>query len=333
MFGTPPSSSAFYSSSTTTLGASSSPAFGASSASSFGSSSSPIGGFRFSRPGPGGFVSAGRADPFESTSRPSQPAFGSVISTPSGTSNPPAFGSTSMPGFGSTTSSPSFGTSSTPAFGGTIDPALGAQSTPAFRASSTPAFGSTTTPAFGNIGSEFGVSSTPTSAFGSGGASGSSSTTGFGASRTPAINFGSSPAGFAQSASATTRTFGTTGFGQPSFVAPRWGSRVTPYRATTEVETAGGQLTKLESVSAMPEYKEKSHEELRWKDYQVGDKGQQTSAGQSLGGALAKQIRCLPNCLNLLRPQVRLPLPILVKLKQVDQARFLEHQTCPSSLH
>jgi len=34
-----------------------------------------------------------------------------------------------------------------------------------------------------------------------------------------------------------------------------------------------GQTAKLESISAMPVYKDKSHEELRWEDYQLGDKG------------------------------------------------------------
>lgn len=53
------------------------------------------------------------------------------------------------------------------------------------------------------------------------------------------------------------------------------GSRVTPYAQTPETDgTSGAQAGgKLESISAMPAYKEKSHEELRWEDYQAGDKG------------------------------------------------------------
>ncbi|KAJ4825205.1 hypothetical protein Tsubulata_024456 [Turnera subulata] len=316
MFGAPQSSSAF---STPTFGASSSPAFGASSAPapSFGGSSSPFGGSSGfgQKPSFGGFGSTGQANPFGSTSQPSQPAFGGGVfgsTTPFGASSQPAFGAASTPTFGSTsmpafssTNSPSFGTISTPTFGATSAPGFGAQSTSAFGASSAPAFGSTTTPTFGNTGLAFGVSSTPT--FGSGGAFGSSSTSAFGASSTPGFNFASST-GFAQSASAigsspfastpssfgaqtssfgaqaTTPAFGTTNFGQPSFGAQRGGTRVTPYTATTEAENAGGQLAKLESISAMPAYKEKSHEELRWEDYQLGDKGGQTSAGQSLGG-------------------------------------------------
>jgi nuclear pore complex protein Nup98-Nup96 len=37
--------------------------------------------------------------------------------------------------------------------------------------------------------------------------------------------------------------------------------------------TSGQPAAKLNSISAMPAYKEKSHEELRWEDYQRGDKG------------------------------------------------------------
>lgn len=46
---------------------------------------------------------------------------------------------------------------------------------------------------------------------------------------------------------------------------------------TPTAEADGGTGTqpagKLESISAMPVYKDKSHEELRWEDYQLGDKG------------------------------------------------------------
>ena len=69
-------------------------------------------------------------------------------------------------------------------------------------------------------------------------------------------------------APATTPTLGSPGFGQSAFGAQCTGSRVAAYAATTETESTG----KLESISAMPVYKEKSHEELRWEDYQSGDK-------------------------------------------------------------
>lgn len=53
------------------------------------------------------------------------------------------------------------------------------------------------------------------------------------------------------------------------------GSRVVSYAPTAEAEggTGAQPAGKLESISAMPMYKDKSHEELRWEDYQKGDKG------------------------------------------------------------
>jgi nuclear pore complex protein Nup98-Nup96 len=52
------------------------------------------------------------------------------------------------------------------------------------------------------------------------------------------------------------------------------GSRFTPYKVTIE-EDGGKTPGKLHSISAIPAYKQKSHEELRWEDYQQGDKGMQ----------------------------------------------------------
>lgn len=76
-------------------------------------------------------------------------------------------------------------------------------------------------------------------------------------------------------AQATTPTFGSSGFGQSGFGGQRGGSRVAPYTPTTEADSGSGTQPagKLESISAMPVYKDKSHEELRWEDYQQGDKG------------------------------------------------------------
>ncbi|KAF8402371.1 hypothetical protein HHK36_013326 [Tetracentron sinense] len=297
--------------STPTFGASSSPAFGssmpafgASSTPAFGSSTSSFGGSSLfgQKPAFGGFGSTPtQTSPFGSTFQQTQPAFGSNLfgsSTPFGASSQPAFGATN-----------------TPAFGAASTPSFGATSSPSFGATSTPAFGSATTPAFGSTGTAFGVSSAP--AFGSGGAFGASSTPAFGASSTPAFgasstpsfSFGSSPA-FGQSSSAfssspfgttpspfgaqsspfgaqtTTPTFGSTGFGQTAFGAQRGGSRVAPYTPTAEVDGVSGTQPsgKLESISAMPVYKDKSHEELRWEDYQLGDKGGPNPTGQSAGG-------------------------------------------------
>ncbi|KAK6250875.1 hypothetical protein SCA6_004880 [Theobroma cacao] len=320
VFGAAQSSSPF--SSTTAFGASSSPAFGSSipafgssSTTAFGSSSSSFGGSSvFGQKPAFGFGSTPtQSSPFGSTAQQSQPAFGSGIF---GSSTP--FGSTQS-AFGSST--PAFGATSTPAFGATSTPAFGATSTPAFGATSTPAFGSTGSPAFGSTGTAFGVSNAPV--FGSGGtfgassipafgtsstpAFGASSTPAFGASSTPSFSFGSSPA-FAQSTSAfgsspfgttafgaqsspfgaqsSAPAFGSTSFGQSPFGGQRGGSRVAPYTPTTEADSGSGTqpAAKLESISAMPVYKDKSHEELRWEDYQLGDKGGPQPAAQPSGG-------------------------------------------------
>lgn len=78
-------------------------------------------------------------------------------------------------------------------------------------------------------------------------------------------------------AQTTTPTFGSSpGFGQQTgFGAQGGGSRLTPFTSTPEegASSTAGQTAKLESISAMPAYKDKSHEELRWEDYQRGDKG------------------------------------------------------------
>ncbi|KAL0697562.1 hypothetical protein Bca4012_053684 [Brassica carinata] len=260
--------------SSTPFGASSTPSFGATSTPSFGASSTP--------------------------------AFGATSTPAFGTSNQPAFGTSNQPAFGAT-STPAFGASPTPAFGSTGNTfgntgfgsggAFGASSTPAFGASSTPAFGASNTPAFGAAGAPaFGSSSSP--------AFGASSTPTFGASSTSSFSFGSSPAfgqstsafgssAFgstpspfgAQGAQASTPTFGSSGFGQSPFGGQQQGgSRAVPYAPTVEADTASGTPAgKLESISAMPAYKDKSHEELRWEDYQRGDKGGPRPAGQTPG--------------------------------------------------
>ncbi|KAG5223103.1 nuclear pore complex protein [Salix suchowensis] len=229
---------------------------------------------------------------------PTQSAFGTASTPAFGTTTAPTFGSTSTTSaFGSTSTTPAFGApSTTPAFGSTATPAFGSTgaaftSSPLFGAggafgTSTTVFGSSaTTPAFGNLtGSGFG---TPT-------------TSAFGATSSPSFTFSSSPS-FGQSTSAfgsspfgnaastfpaqsspfgepflraqpTTSAFGNTGFAQPGFGGQRPGTRAAPYAETAEAE-GGAQAGKLVSISAMPAYKDKSHEELRWEDYQLGDKG------------------------------------------------------------
>ncbi|PWA75995.1 nucleoporin autopeptidase [Artemisia annua] len=306
------SSSPAFGSSTPAFGATSSPAFGAASSSPFGGSSA-FG----QKPAFGGFGSTPTSSPFGSSFSQSQPAFGSnqFGSSNFGAGSQSAFGVSSTPAFG-VSSTPTFGVSSTPAFGTASTPAFGTASTPAFGntgsafgvsnspfGSTTPAFGVSSTPAFGVASTPaFGVSTTPTFGAASAPAFGSSPTTTFGASGS-AFSFASTPA-FGQSTSAfgssqftaqsspfgsqaTTPAFGTPNFGQPSFgTQQRAGSRATPYAQTPEADSGTGTQPagKLESISAMPAYKEKSHEELRWEDYQAGDKGGPNPAGQSSGG-------------------------------------------------
>ncbi|KAJ3681305.1 hypothetical protein LUZ60_015794 [Juncus effusus] len=305
-FGAQTGSSIFGGSSTGVFGQPSTPAFGASSSPAFGAgSSSSFGGSSLfgQKPAFGGFNSSpGQStSPFGSTFGQTQSAFGSPAfgsTTPFGTSSTPAFGATSTPAFGAT---------STPAFGATSSPAFGATSTPAFGANTTPAFGSTSTSLFGNTGSAFGATSTQafgaqstpfgqssTPAFGASStpAFGAASTPAFGASSSSSFSFGSTPA-FGQTqtgstfggsspfgaspspfgAQPTTPTFGSPGFGQQQ-QQQAGGSRITPFVPTPEEGATGtGATAKLESISAMPAYKDKSHEELRWEDYQRGDKG------------------------------------------------------------
>ncbi|CAN0840765.1 Nuclear pore complex protein NUP98A [Linum grandiflorum] len=314
-----PSTTTFGAASSPAFGGSSTPAFG-SSPSTFGGSSAfgqkpAFGGFGSSTtPTPFGSTNQQSQPAFGSS------VFGSA--TPFGAASQSGFGATSTPAFG-TTSTPAFGSTSTPAFGAASTPSFGATSTPAFGSTASPAFGSTgsafgvsNTPAFG-AGAAFGAAntsvfgqSTPTfgapssAAFGaaSSPAFGGSSTQTFGASSSPSFSFasnsafgqstssfGSSPFGAQSSgfgAQATTPTFGSSGFGQTQFGAQKGGSRAVPYTTTADTEStgAGGQPGKLESISAMPAYKEKSHEELRWEDYQSGDKGGPITSGQPSAG-------------------------------------------------
>lgn len=276
VFGAPQSSP--LGSSTPAFGASSAPAFG--STPSFGSGTSIFG----QKPATpfGGFGSTStQANPFGSTpfgqTQPAfgSPSFGSTVSAFG--SSPPAFGSTP---FGSTTpATPAFGVSSAPAFGASSTPAFGATSAPVFGASSAPSaptFGTSSTSLFGST--SFGSSSTPafgsTSVFGSG--SGASP---FGASSTPAFGTGSSPA-FGSS------TFTSSPFGTQQ----RAGSRATAYTVTNDVEAGvSGQAGKLMCISAMPAFKNKSPEELRWEDYQAGDKGGPSSIVQQPGAGIFGQ--------------------------------------------
>ncbi|XP_047337597.1 nuclear pore complex protein NUP98A-like isoform X2 [Impatiens glandulifera] len=281
---------------TPAFGASSSPSFGSSA---FGASSTPAFGSSSvfgQKPAFGTFGSSGtQTNPFGSTFQQSQPAFGNspfgsttsfgAASQPAfGASSTPAFGSTATPAFGSTPTG--FGASSTPVFGS--GGAFGQTSTPAFGASSTPAFGATSSPAFGASSTPaFGVSSAPSFSFGSSPAFGQS-TSAFGSTPSPSpfgtstTSFGSQSSPFGAQAATPTPAFGSTPFGQqPGFGGQRGGSRATPYAPATDTDTQ--PPGKLMSISAMTSYKDKSHEELRWEDHQLGDKGGPSPANQSAG--------------------------------------------------
>ncbi|KAH1080396.1 hypothetical protein J1N35_020157 [Gossypium stocksii] len=301
---------AFGGTSTPAFGSMSTPAFGATSTPAFGSTGSPAFGSTGTAFGVSNAPVFGTGGTFGASSTP---AFGTSSTPAFGGSSTPAFGASSSPSFSFGSAFGSFGATSTPAFGSTSTPAFGSTSTPAFGATSTPAFGSTGSPAFGSSGTAFGMSNA--SVFGTGGTFGASSTPAFGtssspafgASSTPSFSFGSSPT-FGQSTPAfgsspfgttafgapsspfgsqsSTPAFGSTSFGQSPFGGQRGGSRVAPYSSTTEADGGSGTQPagKLESISAMPVYKDKSHEELRWEDYQLGDKGGPNPAAQPSAG-------------------------------------------------
>ena len=69
----------------------------------------------------------------------------------------------------------------------------------------------------------------------------------------------------------STPTFVGPGFQQIPVGRHHGGSRVAPYTATDETDDVGSG--RVLSISAIPEYKDKIHEEIRWEDYQLGDKG------------------------------------------------------------
>ncbi|TVU48843.1 hypothetical protein EJB05_00122, partial [Eragrostis curvula] len=244
------------------------PAFGNTSTGAFGTGS-----LFGQKPSFGGFGSSPtQSGPFGNTFQQTQPTFGNSTFGPTPTT--PAFGSTSTQAFGAT-NTPLFGTATTPPFGNTTAP-FGQTSSSLFGASGSPAFGNS---GFGSSGTTaFGVSGTP----------------GFGSSSTPSFAQSGSSFGFGQTgASSSNSPFGTTPspfgsqpttqtFGQGQFGNQAGGSRIKPYAQTTDADsaTSGTQPpAKLDSISAMPEYKDKSHEELRWEDYQRGDKGGPNPSG------------------------------------------------------
>ncbi|KAM0839012.1 hypothetical protein ACQ4PT_060590 [Festuca glaucescens] len=173
----------------------------------------------------------------------------------------PAFGySCSTAAFGSSCSTPAFGSPcSTPAFGlMSSTPAFGVSSMPSPLGSFDPFGSSWSTPAFGRPADLFRPpmphqqAPFPSTTFGPTIGQHSSSVPGFTMSSTPAFGVPSMPSPF----------------GSFDRVSEK-GSRVSAYSKTADGDTP----FYVQSISAMPVYNSKSHEELRHEDYQRGDKG------------------------------------------------------------
>ncbi|KAH7867362.1 hypothetical protein Vadar_032493 [Vaccinium darrowii] len=144
------------------------------------------------------------------------------------------------------------GWSSAPSFtfgtGGPFDAAkpVGASSTSVLGVSSTSSVGARRSPAFDTQFNSATGSSTSPSFSGTWGSSGARS---------------------------TSATFATTGVGQFSFRGQQRRSRLALYTATDVAADDNSKQRKLQSISCMHINKDKNHEELRWDDYQSGDKG------------------------------------------------------------
>ncbi|PSS21649.1 Nuclear pore complex protein like [Actinidia chinensis var. chinensis] len=86
-------------------------------------------------------------------------------------------------------------------------------------------------------------------------------------------------------------SFGSTHFGQSPFGHQCGGSRAAAYTTTAHPEAD----IPIMSIAAMPIYKNKNPEELRWEDYQSGDKGGPNPSGQSVGGINSGASATWPN--------------------------------------
>jgi len=257
--------------------------------STFGSPPAAAGGSAFGQPaggapGPFGTPSGGGA--FGAPAAP--PATGGVFGAPAAPAfGSPAFGTAQVAGgaFGAPAAAPATGAFGAPAaaagggmFGsGAARSPFGAAPAPAPAATGawsssfgggaaagaqTGAFGSTTTSAFGAANtSPFGAPAAAPAATGLFGAP----------STTPAAAFGSAPAAPA---------FG--GFGAAPAAS---GSSSVAYTTTNKPDSNSGTIV-LRSISAMPAFEKKSPEEIRWEDYQAGNRG--TKSATVGGGAFGQ---------------------------------------------
>ncbi|XP_073156365.1 uncharacterized protein [Henckelia pumila] len=85
------------------------------------------------------------------------------------------------------------------------------------------------------------------------------------------------------------------------------GSSAAPYSATRKTNVANGRnsLEKIQSISAMPVYSDKSHEELKMEDYELRNKGGNTSRGEQSGFKhfdINENIFSRPEAFNLSAP-------------------------------
>lgn len=275
------------------FGSTSTPAFGQ-PATPFGAPSPAPGGF--GAPAGGGFGAAptgslfGAASPFGApapTAGFGAPApaagFGASSSLFGGPAPAAAGGFGAGTPFGSGGSSGlAFGATPKPSMFGTPAPSFGA---PAVGASNP--FAPKTTSPFGVTASSspFGAPAPAASPFGAPApAFGAPAAPAFGA---PGGGFGapSTPSPFGAPAS---NAFGGGGFGPPAGVQK--GTGVPPYRDTQERESTSGpggqvQTFTYKSISKMPEYQNKSFEELRCEDYAKGNKGGSAPAAMPFGAA------------------------------------------------
>ncbi|XP_062028058.1 nuclear pore complex protein NUP98A-like isoform X2 [Rosa rugosa] len=199
-----------------------------------------------------------------------------AITSSVGTASTPTVGNsiTIAPSVGATvTIAPASGTSITitQAAGTTItitsNPTYGATSTPGIGGASTPSFcfptSTAPTSAPGFFTNSFSFPTSTTSTFAQSTCTSCSSQVGasspFGPRRSP---FGAQ----------LTPIVGNNASRQSAFRGHQGqGSRVVPYTASVEIDSNGAG--RMKSISAMPIHEHKCHEELRWEDYQLGDKG------------------------------------------------------------
>nr|XP_019068099.2 nuclear pore complex protein NUP98B-like isoform X4 [Solanum lycopersicum] len=104
---------------------------------------------------------------------------------------------------------------------------------------------------------------------------GVSSNSHFGTARLDSYSFGQPAVSMSGSKGeeSTPPFFMSSGFGKSTFGINQKGSRIASYIATPENDITGFSGGKIQSICGMQAYKDKSQEELRFEDYQLGDKG------------------------------------------------------------